>query len=100
MSVLGMVSGCLGSETQVALTNSSEVRLDGQRSRVCMTDMYGHKKPLCAAGGGVARDVFSIVRDSRMWCLHGIGRDSWVWGEQEALEVINSPHKMGDETLT
>ena len=65
-----------------------------------MTDMYGHKKPLCAAGGGVARDVFSIVRDSRMWCPHGIGRDSWVWGEQEALEVINSPHKMGDETLT
>ena len=31
------------------------------------------------------RDVFMVVRDSRMWCPHDIGRDSWVWGEQETL---------------
>ena len=31
------------------------------------------------------RNVFSVVRASRMWCPHGIGRDSWVWGEQETL---------------
>ena len=29
--------------------------------------------------------VCSVVRHSRMWCPHGIGRDSWVWGEQETL---------------
>ena len=34
---------------------------------------------------GTARNVFSVVRDSRMKCPHGIGRDSWVWGEQETL---------------
>ena len=48
----------------------------------------------------VARDVFSVVRDSRMWCPHDIGRDSWVWGEQEALEMLNSPHEVGDEALS
>ena len=36
-------------------------------------------------GGGTACDVFSVVRHSRMWCPHDVGRDSWVWGEQEAL---------------
>ena len=45
------------------------------------------------------RYVFSIVRDSRMWCPHDIGRDSWVWGEQEALKMMNSPHELGDEVL-
>ena len=47
----------------------------------------------------VARDVFPIVRGSRMWCPHGIGRDSWVWGEQETLEMMNSPHEVGEELL-
>ena len=34
-----------------------------------------------------------------MWCPHGIGRDSWVWGEQGTLEMMNSPHEVGDEAL-
>jgi len=34
-----------------------------------------------------------------MWCPHDIGRDSWVWGEQEALEMMSSPHEVGDEAL-
>ena len=33
----------------------------------------------------LARNVFSVVRHSRMKCPHDIGRDSWVWGEQETL---------------
>ena len=32
-----------------------------------------------------------------MWCPHGIGRDSWVWGEQETLCSMNSPHEVGEE---
>ena len=51
-------------------------------------------------GDGTACDVFSVVRHSRMWCPHDIGRDSWVWGEQGALEMLNSPHEVGDEALT
>ena len=35
-----------------------------------------------------------------MWCPHDIGRDSWVWGEQEALYKIISPHKVGEEAVT
>ena len=50
-----------------------------------------------AAGAYLARYVCSVVRDSRMWCPHDIGRDSWVWGEQEALKMMNSPHELGDE---
>ena len=42
-----------------------------------------------------ARDVFPIVRKSRMWCPHDIGRDSWVWGEQETLCTLNSATKWG-----
>ena len=52
-----------------------------------------------AAGAYLARYVCSVVRDSRMWCPHGIGRDSWVWGEQGTLEMMNSPHELGDEAL-
>ena len=48
----------------------------------------------------LARDVFSVVRRSRMWCPGDIGRDSWVWGEQEALEIVNSPHKVGEEAFS
>ena len=48
----------------------------------------------------LSRDVFSVVRHSRMWCPHDIGRDSWVWGEQEALYNIISPHKVGEEAVT
>ena len=33
----------------------------------------------------LARNVFLVVRHSRMKCPHDIGRDSWVWGEQETL---------------
>ena len=52
-----------------------------------------------AASDYSGRYVFSNVRDSRMWCPHGIGRDSWVWGEQGTLEMMNSPHELGDEAL-
>jgi len=34
-----------------------------------------------------------------MWCPHDIGRDSWVWGEQETLLMMNSPHEVGEEPL-
>ena len=40
-----------------------------------------------------------VVRPSRMWCPHDIGRDSWVWGEQGALRIMNFPHEVGDEAL-
>ena len=40
-----------------------------------------------------------VVRYSRMWCPHDIGRDSWVWGEQGTLEMMNSPHELGDEAF-
>ena len=46
------------------------------------------------------RDVFMVVRDSRVWCPHDIGRDSWVWGEQETLYNIISPHEVGEEAVT
>ena len=51
-------------------------------------------------GQSLARNMFAVVRHSRMKCLHDIGRDSWVWGEQETLEMMNSPHKVGEEALT
>ena len=44
--------------------------------------------------------VFSVVRSSRMWCPHDIGRDNWVWGEQKTLEMMNSPHELGEVALT
>ena len=44
--------------------------------------------------------VFAVVRDSRMWCPHDIGRDSWVWGEQETLLIMNSPREVGDDALS
>ena len=40
-------------------------------------------------------NFYSAVRDSRMWCPHDIGRDSWVWGEQETLWIMDSPHELG-----
>ena len=52
-----------------------------------------------AADDYSGRYVFSAVRDSRMWCPHDIGRDSWVWGEQGTLEMMSSPHEVGDEAL-
>ena len=56
---------------------------------------------LCKTGDCVvARDVFPIVRESRMWCPHDIGRDSWVWGEQETLCTLNSPHEVGEEAVS
>ena len=57
-------------------------------------------RSLCtAAGASAARFLCLVVRDSRMWCPHDIGRDSWVWREQEALKMMNSPHELGDEAL-
>ena len=34
--------------------------------------------------------------DSRMYCPDIIGRDSWVWDEQETLYKNNSPHRVGE----
>ena len=51
-------------------------------------------------GGSLGTRVLSVVRHSRMWCPHDIGRDSWVWGEQETLWTMNSPHEVGEEALT
>ena len=51
-------------------------------------------------GFSLARAVFPVVRHSRMKCPHDIGRDSWVCGEQGILEMMNSPHEVGDEALT
>ena len=34
-----------------------------------------------------------------MWSPHDIGRESWVWEEQEALKNVSSPHKVGEEAL-
>ena len=53
-----------------------------------------------AAGCYSARYVCSVVRDSRMWCPHDIRRERWAWGEQGTLEMMISPHKVGDEPLT
>ena len=50
--------------------------------------------------GAPLSDVFPVVRHSRMWCPHDIGRDSWVWGEQETLYTVDSPHEVGEEALT
>ena len=50
-----------------------------------------------AAGASAVRFLCLVVRDSRMWCPHDIGRDSWVWGEQETLWMMNSPHEVGEE---
>ena len=36
-----------------------------------------------------------VVRYSRMWCPHDIGRDIWVWGEQETLCLLIPPTKWG-----
>ena len=34
-----------------------------------------------------------------VWSPHAIGRESWVWEEQEALWMVDSPHKVGEEAL-
>ena len=34
-----------------------------------------------------------------VWSRHAIGRESWVWEEQEALWMVDSPHKVGEEAL-
>ena len=53
-----------------------------------------------AASDCSGRYVFSVVRDSRMWCPHEMGRDSRVWVKQETLEMMSSPYELGDEALT
>ena len=35
----------------------------------------------------------------KMWSPDDIGRESWVWEEQEALWVVDSPRKVGEEAL-
>ena len=52
---------------------------------------------MVASQPGPAQPIIVVVRHSRMWCPHDIGRDSWVWGEQETLWIINSPHEVGEE---
>ena len=32
-----------------------------------------------------------------VWSHYAIGRESWVWEEQEALWMVDSPHKVGEE---
>ena len=60
-----------------------------------MTDMYGCMMLLDAAFPNVS----SVTRSSRMWCPHDVGRDSWIWGKQEALWTMISPHEVGEEAL-
>ena len=31
---------------------------------------------------------------------HDVGRESWVWEEQGAFDVEDSPHKVGEEALS
>ena len=84
-------------ETTTATVNSDEGgpgRITSDKARI-----LGTIGPWASGGRDwlfiLARDVFWVVRHSRMWCPHDIGRDSWVWGEQETLEIVNSPHKVG-----
>ena len=60
-----------------------------------MTDMYGCMLLLHAA----FPDVCSVLRSSRMWCPHDIGRDSWEWGEQDVLYNMHSPHEVWEKAL-
>ena len=50
----------------------------------------------------VSRDVRVLGRPwlQDVVSSHNIGRDSWVWGEQEALEMISSPHEVGEVAIT
>ena len=63
-------------------------------------NMYGSEKLVCVSQPFIIQAfcVFSAVRGF-MWCPHDIGRDSWVWGEQGTLEMMSSPHEVGDEAL-
>ena len=61
-----------------------------------MTDLYGCMLLVDAAFS----DVCSVVRSFRMWCPHDIGRDSWVWGEQEARWTMTCPHEVEEEALS
>ena len=60
-----------------------------------LASLWVSRAPLLA----VIRIVFAVVRRSRMKCPHDIGRDSWVWGEQETLLMMNSPDECGGRTL-
>ena len=66
-----------------------------------MTDMYGFMQLVDETGDAFwlvmcfGRPSFQDVVSS-----HDIGRDSWVWGEQETLYMMNSPHEVGEESLT
>ena len=64
-------------------------------SNLGMAEMYGSKKLMYSSRCFCSPFLCLVVRDSRMWCPHDIGRDSWVWGEQGTLEMINSPHDWG-----
>ena len=45
------------------------------------------------------RDYSGRPSSMYMWSPHDIGRESWVWEEQEALQIVQSPHKVGEEAL-
>ena len=55
--------------------------------------------PLLASPGLLCVVCSGRPASMYMWCPHVIGRDSWVWDEQEALQLVHSPHKVGEETL-
>ena len=52
-----------------------------------------------ALSSSMTNFVCSVVRHSRMWCPHGIGRDSWVWGESRRLFGPWFPPRSGGWSL-
>ena len=44
-------------------------------------------------------DCIGRPSSTYVWSPHDIGRESWVWEEQEALWSVDSPHKVGEEAL-
>ena len=45
------------------------------------------------------RDGSGRPSSTYVWSPHDIGRESWVWEEQGALWIGDSPHKVGEEAL-
>ena len=88
------------SETLIGACQRSTERPSDSANDFCARQTCMGPRSWCAAASDYSgRYVFSVVRDSRMWCPHVIGRDSWEWGEQGTLEMMNSPHELGDEAL-
>ena len=60
----------------------------------------GHASALVGTPGHSCRCCFFFFFGGRpssmyMWSPHDIGRDSWVWGEQEALQIVFPPTRWG-----